>query len=803
MTFAGDLRYALRLLGRAPVFTISTILVVALGIGATTAVFSLVYAVLLKPLPYANAERLVVVWENNVVRNRPTNVINGANFLAWKERNRTFEDMAIFSPTRVNLTGSGEPEELDAMVVSANLLTMVGARPVTGRVFSTGEDVEGAAGVALISDGLWARRFGRRDDILGQVVTLSDQPTTIVGVLPSTFEVLGQRADVWRPLVLTGPTRLFRGRGFLAMGLLAPGVTRDQAQADMESVAEGLVREQPDFNAGWSVNVVPLRTQLTTDIRPALLVLMGAVVAVLMIACANLANLLLARASTRAREMAVRSALGAGTTRLSRQLLTEVGVLIAAGGAAGLLLASWLQTLIVTTARAQAPVPLLGEVSLDGVVVGFAAGATALTALLCGLAPLWTLRHASLVTALRDGGRGTTEAGHGRLRSGLVVIEVTLAVALLAGAGLLVRSVLALQAVDPGFDASRVLTMQVIRSAASPADAPRVARFHQDVVDRLRTIPGVTHAAGTVFLPLAGMGSATSFWMADRPEPSAADRPVADIRPVTPGYFQAMGIAMLAGRDFEAGDTPERPLVAVVNETFARRFSTGDNPMGRRLTYSWDKPTTVEIVGVVEDVRLTTLDGEVRATVYLPNAQRTIPMMTYVMRTEGDPVSLAGPAVAAVRGIAPDQPVSQVRPLGEVVRRSLARPRIASTALLAFAAVALLLATIGVYGVIAYGVSQRWTEFGVRLALGASPGALRRMVIRRGVTLVMLGLLFGLAAAFPLSRALESQLFGVRPFDWPTYGLVAALMAIVGLTASWIPALRATRVDPVAALRAD
>jgi putative ABC transport system permease protein len=803
MTFSGDLRYALRLLGRAPVFTISTILVVALGIGATTAVFSLVHAVLLKPLPYANAERLVVVWENNVVLKRPTNVINAANFLAWQERNRTFEDMAIFSPMRVNLTGSGEPEELEAMVVSSNLLGMVGARPVTGRVFSAGEDAEGASGVAIISDGLWARRFGRRDDILGQVVTLSDRPTTIVGVLPSTFEVLGQRADVWRPLVLTPANRLFRGRGFLALGLLAPGVSRDQAQADLESVAEGLVREQPDFNAGWSVNVVPLRVQLTTDIRPALLVLLGAVAAVLMIVCANLANLLLARASTRAREMAVRSALGAGTARLSRQLLTEVAVLIVAGGAAGLLLASWLQALIVTTARAQAPIPLLGEVSLDGPIVGFAAAATALTALLCGLAPLWTLRRASLVTSLRDGGRGTTEAGHGRLRAVLVVTEVTLAVALLAGAGLLVRSVLALQAVDPGFDPSRVLTMQVIRSAASPADAPRVARFHQDVVDRLGAIPGVTHAAGTVFLPLAGMGSATSFWMADRPEPSAADRPVADIRPVTPGYFRAMGIAMLAGRDFEAGDTPERPLVAVVNETFARRFSAGENPMGRRLTYSWDKPTTVEVVGVVGDVRLTTLDGEVRATVYLPNAQRTIPMMTYVMRTEGDPVSLAGTAVAAVRAMAPDQPVSQVRPLDEVVGRSLARPRIASTALLAFAVVALLLAAIGVYGVIAYSVSQRWTEFGVRLALGASPGAIRGMVIRRGVTLVILGLGLGLAAAFPLSRALESQLFGVRPLDWPTYGLVATVMAIVGLAASWVPAMRATRVDPVAALRAD
>ncbi|MCC7034431.1 MAG: ABC transporter permease [Acidobacteria bacterium] len=803
MTLSGDLRYALRLLGRAPVFTISTILVVALGLGATTAVFSLVYALLLKPLPYANADRLVVVWEHNVVRNRPTNVINAANFLAWKERNRTFEDMAIFSPMRVNLTGSGEPEELDAMVVSASLLSMVGAPPMMGRVFSTGEDLEGASPVALISEGLWTRRFGRRADILGQSVTLSERQATIVGVLPATFEVLGQRADVWRPLILTPAQRAFRGRGFLALGLLAPGVTRDQAQADMAGVAEGLVREQPDFNSGWTVNVVPLRTQLTSDVRPALYVLMGAVMAVLLIVCANLANLLLARATTRAREMAVRAALGAGAARLSRQLLTEVAVLIAAGGVAGLLLASWLQSLIVTTARAQAPVPLLGEVVLDGAVVGFAAGATAVTALLCALAPIWTLRGASLVTALRDGGRGTTEVAHGRLRASLVVAEVTLAVALLAGAGLLVRSVLALQAVDPGFDPSRVLTMQVILSATSPDDAPRVARFHQEAVDRLRSIPGVRQAAGTVFLPLAGQGSATSFWMADRPEPAAADRPVAEIRPVTPGYFETMGIPRLAGRDFDAGDTPDRPLVAVVNETFARRFSSGENPIGRRLTYSWDKPTTVEVVGVVGDVRLTTLDGEVRATVYLPNAQRTIPMMTYALRTEGDPLTVAGAAIEAVRALAPNQPVSRVRALNEVVGQSLARPRIASTALLVFAAVALLLAAIGVYGVIAYSVSQRWTEFGVRLALGASPGAIRGMVVRRGLGLVLLGLALGLAAALPLARALESQLFGVRPFDWPTYGLVAAVMGLVGLAASWIPALRATRMDPAAALRAD
>ncbi len=797
-TLIADIRYAVRLLSRAPVFTVSTVLILALGIGATTAVFSLVYALLLKPLPYANADRLMVVWENNIVRNRPTNVINAANFLAWKERNRTFEDLAIFTTSSVNLTGEGEPEELEGLNVAANLLGMVGAQPVAGRVFAGGEDEPEAERTAIISEGLWARRFGGRSDILGQTITLSGQPTTIIGVLPSAFEILGQRADVWRPLVLLPQHKLFRGRGFVSLGLLRTGVSRDQAQADMEAIAAALTREQPDFNSGWTVNVVPLRTQLTGAVRPALLVLFGAVLAVLLIACANLVNLLLSRSAARQRELAVRAALGAGTARLSRQLLTEVALLVLAGGAAGLGLARWLQSTMVSTARAEAPVPLLGEVGIDLPVAAFAVAATIVTAILCGLAPVWSLRQTSLVSSLRDGGRGTTDAGHGRLRSALVVVEVTLAVALLAGAGLLVRSVLALQAVDPGFDPARVLTVRV----TLPGGGDQAGRSHEEHVARFAALPGVRSAAGTVFLPLAGMGSATSFWMADKPEPAAADRPVADIRPVTPGYFRTMGIPMLAGRDFSAGDEPGRPLVAVVNETFARLHSPGENPIGRRLVYSWDQPTPVEIVGVVGDVKLTALDGEVRGTVYLPSLQRPIQMMTYVLRTDGPPSSVAGAAVTALRATAPDQPV-RVQTLDDVLGRSLARPRVTSTALGLFAAVALLLAAVGVYGVIAYSVSQRWTEFGVRLALGASPGDIQRMVLGRGVLLVGAGVALGLALAFPLSRALQAQLFGVGPFDWVTYGSVAVIIGLVGMAASWIPAIRATQVDPVSALRAD
>lgn len=804
-TLLSDLRHGVRVLLRTPIFTVSSVLVLALGIGATTAVFGLLNALLFSPLPYANPGRLMVIWENNVVRNRPRNVVNTGNFLTWRERSSSFEEMAIFSTSTTNLTGLGDPEELTGINLSANLLRMLGVRPLIGRLFDAGEDAPDRPRTVIISEGLWRRRLGAQTDALGKTLMLSDRPTTIIGVLPASFELLGLRADFWRPFTLNPANREFTGRGALSVGLLKPGITRDQAQEEMEAVAAGLTREQPVFNAGWTVNLVPLREQLTGDVRPALLTLFGAVIAVLLIACANLVSLLLARATARHHELALRAALGAGARRLMAQLLTETTLLVVTGGVLGLLVARGLQELFVRTAAAQSPIPLLGQVRMDFVVILFALVATSVTALLCGLMPALTARSTSLTTTLREGGRGISSGGHGRVRAILVVAEVAAAVILLANAGLLVRSFLALQQVNPGFNPSQVLTLRVTRATGGAPDGPaRAVQFHETAVERLRLLPGVQSAAGTVFVPLAGLGSGTTFWLEDRPEPPPADRPVADIRPVTPGYFQTVGIPLLLGRDFADGDAPDRPLVAVVNETFARQFYSGDSPLGKRLTYSWGTPVTgVEIVGVVGDVKLVTLDGQIRATIYMPNKQMALTSMAYVLRTAGNPMSVASAAVATIRELDPNQPIANVRTLDEVVARSLSRPRITSTAIGGFALVAVLLAIIGVYGVVAYSVSQRLPEFGVRLALGAQPGDVLRLVLRQGMTMVLIGITVGLALAVPLSAALRSQLFGVQPGDPITLVATAVVLIIVALIACYVPARRSAIVDPVETLRAQ
>lgn len=802
-TLLSDLRHGARVLRRAPVFTVSTILVLTLGIGATTAVFGLINAMLFAPLPYANAERLMMVWEHNLPRNRSRNVINTGNFLTWQERNTSFEQMAIFTTSTANLTGRGDPEELTGITASANLLSMIGAQPVVGRLFDPGEDQPNRPATVIVSEGLWRRRLGGQPDVIGQTMMLNGEARTIVGVLPASFELLGLRADVWRPLVLTEVSRAFRGRSFLSVALLKPGLTRDRAQQEMTAIAAGLAREQPDFDAGWTVNVVPLREQLTGDIRPALLTAFAAAAVVLLIACANLMSLLLARATARQHELAVRSALGAGAGRLVRQMFTETALLVSAGGLLGLGLAAALQTWFVRTISTQAPLPLLGQIRLDTPVVMFAGVATAGTALLCGLWPALNARRLSLSASLRDGGRGVSSGRHGRLRAILVAAEVAASVVLLANAGLLVRSFTALQQVDPGFDPSQVLTLRVVRSAGSPEASRQAVQFHDRALDRLRQIPGVRAAAGTVFLPLAGLGSATSFWLEDRPQPEPANRPTAEIRPVTAGYFQTIGIPLLLGRDIASADAPDRPLVAVVNETFVRTFYPGASPLGQRLTYSWDRPTTVEIVGVVGDVKLTSLDGQVRSTVYLPIGQRAISMMSYVLRTAGEPAGVAGAAVAAVRELDGNQPIADVRSLDEVVARSLSRPRLTSVAIGAFAAIALLLAIIGVYGVVAYSVSQRLPEFGVRLALGAQPADVLRLVLRQGMVMVGIGVVAGLALAVPTSAALRSQLFGVAPGDPLTLAVTAALLMAVALIACYVPARRGSSVDPVQTLSAQ
>jgi putative ABC transport system permease protein len=797
----GEVRHTVRLLRRTPGFTAAVVAVLALGIGATTAAFELVYSALLAPLPYPDADRLVMVWEHNVTRNRPRNVISPGNYFAWSERTTSLDSSGVFSPTVGNLSGDGgPPEEIRGVVVQPQILGMVGARPLAGRLFVAGDAEPGAPRTILISEGLWQRRFGRAADAVGRAVVMNGEPATIVGVLPADFRLVSYRGDFWRPVVIPPEARTtFRGRSLLSIAKLRPGIAPEAAQQELAAVFDGLVREHPEFNTGWTINVVPLREQLTSETRPALWVLFGAVVAVLLIACANVAALLLVRATGRRHEMAVKVSLGARPMHLARQLFLETALLVGLGGVLGALLARILARVISTTAR-EAGVPLVTDGTLGGAALAFAAAITALTAVACGLGPALRARKASVNDALREGGRGGVGSRQ-RLRGWLVASEVAAAMLILSGAALLGRSYVALQDVDPGFNPAQVLTARVSRMG-SAAQKSQVA-FANDVVTRLRSLPGVTAVAATSFLPLDGNpGIGSSFLLADRPEPPPGERPVADYRPVTPGYFAALQIPLRQGRDFSDADVEGRSRVAIVNEAFVRMLSADISPIGRRLADSLGEAQ--EIVGVVGDVRLASLNGEQRPTIYLPFAQLPVGALTFVVRTaSGDPGALGRSVEAVVREVDPNQPVSDIRPLDEVVARSLIRPRVASAALGLFAAAALLLAAIGVYGVVAYGVSQRRAEFGVRLALGAQPGDVVRLVLRQSLVMVLGGVIAGAALAVPLSSTLRTLLFGVGPGDPVTLAGVAALLVLAGVLASYVPARRGTRVDPVSALRAE
>lgn len=796
-----ELRHTLRLLRRAPGFTAAVVLVLALGIGATTAAFGLVHAALLAPLPYPDADRLVMVWEHNLARGRARNVINPGNFFAWSERSTSLEAAAVFTPTVGNLVGGrGEPEELRGLAVQPRVLGLLGARAAAGRLFDEADGEPGAPRTLLVSEGLWQRRFGSAADAVGRTVTLNGEPATIVGVLPAGFTLLGLRADFVRPAALPPEARTsFRGRSLVAIARLRPGVSVAAAQQELASVFEGLVREHPDFNTGWTLNVVPIREQLASETRPALLAIFGAVTAVLLIACANVGALLLVRATGRRHELAVRVSLGARPLHLARQLLLETVVLVMAGGVLGTFVAWGLTGLVAATAR-DAGVPLPVTPLFGGAALGFSVVVTALTALACGVGPVLSARRAAVHDALRGGGRGSMGAPP-RLRGWLVVGEVAAAMLTLSAAALLGRSYLALQQVDPGFNPRQVVTARVSRMG--PAAQATQVPFATDVLARIRTLPGVTAAAATSFLPLDGnLGIGSSFLLADRPAPAPGDRPVADYRPVTPGYFATLHIPLSQGRDFTEADVEGRPRVAVVNEAFVRLHSADVSPLGRRLHDSLGE--SQEIVGVVGDVRLTSLDGDVRPAIYLPFAQMPVGALTFVVRTSLEsPAALGRAVAAAVREVDPSQPVSDIRAFDEVVARSLTRPRIASGALGLFAAAALLLAAIGVYGVVAYGVSARRAEFGVRLALGAQPGDVVRLVLRQSLTMVAGGVVAGAALAVPASTSLRALLYGVSPGDPLTIGLVALVLVAAGLAASYLPARRGTRVDPVSALKAE
>ncbi len=796
----GELRHALRLLRRAPAFTAAVVAVLALGIGASTAAFELVYSALLAPLPYADADRLVMVWEHNIPRGRPRNVINPGNYFAWSERSTSLDASGVFSPTGGNLSGDGgAPEELRGVAVQPQVLGMLGVRPIAGRLFGEADGMPGAPRTILIGEGLWQRRFGGAADVVGRAVVMNGEPATIVGILPARFSLLSFRGEFWRPAVLSAEARTsFRGRSLMALARLRPGVSPEAAQQELASVFEGLVREHPEINTGWTLNVVPLREQLTSETRPALWAIFGAVAAVLLIACANVAALLLVRADGRRHEMAVKVSLGARPLHLARQLLIETGLLVGLGGVLGAALAQALTRVVAATAS-EAGVPLVGAGSLGGAALIFAVAITALTAMGCAIGPVVRARKADVHEALREGGRGGV-GGRQRLRGWLVAGEVAAATLILSGAALLGKSYVALQDVDPGFRAEQVLTARVARRGQQAQDTE--VTFGNQVVARLQALPGVSAAAATSFLPLDGnLGIGSSFFLADRPEPAAGERPVADYRPVTPGYFATLQIPLRQGRDFTDTDVDGRPRVAIVNEAFVRQLSADVPAIGRRLSDSLGE--TQEIVGVVGDVTLASLDGELRPTIYLPFAQLPVGSLTFVVRAAGGDAAALGRAVeAAVRAVDPNQPVSDIRPLDAVVSESLLRPRVASAALGLFAAAALLLAAIGIYGVVAYGVSQRRREFGVRLALGAQPGDVVRLVLRQSMTMVLGGLVVGTLLAVPLSSTLRSLLFGVSPGDPLTLLGVVAVIVVAGMLASYLPARAGTRVDPVETLRA-
>jgi len=799
-----DLRHGWRVLLRTPLFTVCTIAALAIGIGATTALFSVVHALLVKPLPYLDAEQLVVVWEHNLPRNRPRNVVSPANYLEWKDRNQSFERMAAFTQNRVTLTGNGDPQELSVLVVSADLLDLLGVAPVLGRGFASGEDQEGAARTVILAHATWLRQFGGDPSVVGRALTINGEPITIVGVMPRGFEVFGLPADAYLPFRMGPAARHPMGRSIITMARLKSGVSRDQAQADMASVMDGLRREWPDFNTGWTANVVPLREQLVGDVRLAVLVLFGAVAAVLLIACGNIGSLMLTRAAGRRRELAIRAAVGAGTGRLLTQLVCESLMLSAAGGALGVLLAGWLLSALSSWVATRLPIPLLSQVAIDPSVLAFAALVTIFTTVLCGLAPAIGATGGSLITALRDGAPSLSGTRRGRLvRQGFVMGEIALALTVLCGAGLLGRSVMALQSVNPGFSADSALSLRVTLPQRSYGDSNAQHAFHTRVIAGLRSLPGTTAVGGTSFLPLAGVGPATSFWRADAPQPPPAERPVVDARPVTPGYFEAMDIRLLAGRDVADADTQDREPVAVINETFARQIYPGDNPIGRRFILNLGNDKPHEIVGVVGDVKLASVEGEIRPTAYLSSRQYAFGMMTYVMRTTAEPARLAPAAVRVVRDIDPQLPVSAVRTLDDVFAESIARPRLTAVAMSVFAAAALLLAALGVYGIVAYSVSQRTREFGIRVALGAKPAQIINMVVGQNLRVVALGLALGLLCAIPATRLLRGLLFQVGPNDPVTFVAIGVTLTLVALVASYLPARRGTRIDPVVTLKAE
>ena len=803
-----DLRYGLRMLAKNPAFTAVAVLALALGIGANTAIFSVVNALLLRPLPYKNPDQLVMVWENLSHLGFPKNTPSPANFLDWRRQATVFEGMAAFAIRSYNLTGVGEPERLDGRRVSANLFDLLGVKPIIGRTFVPEEDRPGT-NVVLLSENLWKRRFGGDPGVIGRALTLNNESYTVIGVLPASVRLHASgnwRDQVWVPLAFPAEEAAGRGDHFLkVIARLKLGVTLAQARSEMETIAARLAQEYPKYNMRAGAVVNPLQEEMVGDMKPALLILLGAVAFVLLIACANVANLLLARAAARQKEIALRLALGADRARLTKQLLVESVLLSLLGGVAGVALtygALQLLTRSIPPNVAQAD-----AIAIDAKVLIFTLLISVVTGLIFGLVPASQASHLDLNDTLKEGGRDSGAGVRGkRLRSSLVIAEVAVSFILLIGAGLLINSFMHLRSLDPGFRADHLLALNVELPEIKYPDTARRVAFFDDVLRRVRALPGVQSVAAAGNLPFTYNGDSTSIAVEGIPDPPPDQWLDVIWRTIGPGYFRTMGIPIVRGREFNEGDTLEKTLGVVVSEQTAQHYWPNDDPIGKRLkvgSTASDAPWRT-VIGVAKDVRQNDFIAEPKMQMYFSYKQvKTLVANALVVRTAVDPLSLATSVRNAIWAVDKDQPVSNIDSMENIVAGAVARQRFSMLLLAIFAGLALALAAVGIYGVMSYSVAQQTREIGIRMALGAKRSDVLKMTVKEGLKLVAVGLVVGLVAAFLLTRVMASLLFGISATDPITFISISLALLAVALLASYIPALRATRVDPLIALRAQ
>ena len=799
-----DVRFGLRGLVHSPVFSVVTVLSLALGIGANTAIFSVVNGLLLRPLAYPESERIVHVWHTPPQQSFPgldRFSVSPANYIDWKAQSSAFEQMAVYTDMRFSLSTSNDPLSLIGAPVSSDFFSVLRTNAIQGRTFTPDDEQPGKDQVAVIGHGLWQRAFGANPNIIGQTLTMNSRSFTVVGIMPAGFE-FPQEAQIWVPLAWDDKERQVRSiHDYLVIARLKQNVSQEQAQAEMNTISSRLEQQYPEENSGWGARVIPLREDLVGDIRTALLVLFCAVGFVLLIACANVANLMLARGANRQKEIAVRIALGAGRARLIRQLLTESVLLAVIGGVLGLLLAVWGSRMLVQLGS----LPNTGDIGIDTWALGFTLAVSFAAGIIIGIVPSLQFTRTNVSETLKQGsGRTGGSSIKQHTRKALVISEVALSLVLLIGAGLMIRSFWKLQNVDPGFDSRNGLTASIVLNWIRYSEPHQRLAFLDRAIEQIRAVPGVVSVAASTKIPLTGGGSTQPFTVEGRPAGTIAEQPMAQTRYITPDYFKTIGIPLRQGRFFSDQDRDNSLPVIIISEAMARRFWPGENPIGKRLTPSFHAETGArEIVGVVGDVKATGLDVDSSAMMYMPYKQAPMPFMSFVVRTASNPEGLIQPVSTAIYSIDKEQALTDVQTMEQVVTKSLSERRFNMTLLLIFAGVALVLAAVGVYGVMNYTVTLRRRELGIRMALGAGRMDVLRLVLGQGLMLTLIGIAAGLISAYALTRLMASLLYGVTATDYLTFASVSAVLIAVGVVASYVPARRATKVNPTIALRTE